>query len=128
MRLWTITLFLSLVTFNQLFGQDRNSDSDDTKLGWTVEHMPTFVGGFDSLDNFIKRNLIRPTRLKGGKVFVQFYVNIDGTTSDFVVIKGLTNEHNEMALQTLRKMPDWIPGTRNDVPVRVKMILPVKFE
>ena len=129
MRLLTITLFLMLLAFGQLLGQNKDANSGDTEvLICPVEHMPTFIGGVDSLNNFIKRNLIQPTGLKKGKVFVQFFVNADGMTSDFTVIKGLTKQHNDMALRTLRKMPKWIPGTQNDVPVRVKMILPVKFK
>lgn len=93
-----------------------------------VEHSAVYPGGVDSLKSFIKRNLAQPTEKKTGRVFVAFVINKDGTTSDFEIVRGLTKECDDKALEVLKKMPKWTPGTQQGIPVRQRFVMPVVFE
>ncbi len=93
-----------------------------------VEYSAVYPGGVDSLKSFIKRNLTQPTEKKTGRVFVAFVINKDGTTSDFEIARGLTKECDEKALEVLKKMPKWTPGTQQGIPVRQRFVMPVVFE
>src|SRR5690348_4625235 len=92
-------------------GQTKNRNPGQDRIIDPVEISATFPGGVDSLMHFIKRNLTQPAEKKTGTVFVAFIVNKDGTTSNFEVVRGLTKEHDAIALEVLRKMPMWKPGT-----------------
>lgn len=130
MRLLAILLFLTIFSSSQSCRKDINNnlDNQDTNCQ-SVERQPTFPGGIDSLKSFIKRNLIGATKeLEKGKVFIQFIVNEDGTTSNHTIYKGLTKDNDEIALRISRKIPAWNPGTQNCIPVKVKIIMPVEFE
>ena len=109
-------------------GQKENDKSNQDIIIDPVEYSASFPGGIDSLKYFIKRNLIQPTEKKIGTVFVAFIIDRDGTTSDFEVLRGLTKEHDAKALEVLKKMPKWIPGTQQGVPIRQRCVMPVKFE
>jgi protein TonB len=63
-----------------------------------------------------------------GKVFIGFIVNVDGSLSDFKIVKGLADPFDKSALETLKKMPNWIPAKQNNKPIRTKMVMPVWFD
>lgn len=108
MKLLTFALFLATLSFSLAYGQAKKDVDDQVEpiIVDPVEHSATFPGGVDSLRRFIKKNLVRPpANFKNGRVYVQFVVNKDGTTSDFTVVRGLTEECNDSALDVLRKMP-----------------------
>lgn len=93
-----------------------------------VEYSASFPGGVDSLKSFIKKNLKQPTEKQTGRVFVAFVINKDGTTSDFEIVRGLTKECDEKALEVLKKMPKWTPGMQQGIAVRQRFVMPVIFE
>jgi TonB family protein len=89
----------------------------------------SYPGGYDSLKSFIKTNLISPRQTVDfeGTVFIQFIVNEDGAPTEFNILKGLSPECDRNAIDLLKKMPKWIPGKVNGIPVKQKFVLPVKF-
>lgn len=42
-------------------------------------------------------------------------------------IKGLCESCDKEALRLVKQMPKWIPATQEGVPVKMKMIIPIKF-
>lgn len=123
-----ICLLTLLTCFFSASGQKENKRSDQDIIIDPVEYSASFPGGVDSLKHFIKKNLIQPTEKKTGTVFVAFIINKDGTTGDFEVVRGLAKEHDEKALEVLRKMPKWIPGTQRGVAIRQRFVIPIRFE
>ena len=117
---------LTLSTTN-VTGQSQVKDPEGGKIICPVEHSASFPGGSDSLKSFIKKNLTRPTDNKTGSVFIAFIVEKDGTTGDFKVVRGLTKESDEKALEVLGNMPTWIPGTQDGIPVRQRFIVPANL-
>lgn len=98
----------------------------------TVEQMPQFVGGQDSLMRFIKSNLTYPRKAQDdgvqGRVVVRFVVNKLGKIVDAKVIRGIDPNCDREALRIVLAMPKWLPGKQNGQPVSVYYTLPVMFK
>ena len=97
-----------------------------------VETMPEFPGGMDALTAFIQKNLKYPGSLSEnpiyGNVFVRFSVDVDGSVIEIEIIKGLhpdLDKEAERIIKLTSKM--WKPGKQKGKPVKVLMIIPVKF-
>ena len=113
---------LTCLTFDT-FGQTTESPAVP------VDQPASYPGGFDSLVVFVSRNLVKPVNIpQKGKVFVSFVVNADGTLTDHKIVKGLSEECNTSALEVIKKMPKWIPATKDNVAVKQNFTLPIKFE
>jgi Ca-activated chloride channel family protein len=97
----------------------------------TVESMPSFPGGEDSLKAFLQKNLVYPASSKSkgisGTVYLTFTVEKDGSISDMKVMRGVNDEFDAEAIRVLGMMPKWIPGRQNGKSVNVQMTLPIKF-
>ncbi len=96
-----------------------------------VDEMPSFEGGEAALFKYLS-NRIKYPRLAlengiKGKVILQFVVNTDGSIQDVKVLRGIGGGCDEEALNAVKKMPTWKPGSMNGKNVRVKYTLPVSF-
>jgi TonB family protein len=75
------------------------------------EQMPQFPGGVGALNIFIRNNLVVPGRICAeGYVFVGFVVEKDGTISNIKIIRGLSQQHDDSAIEVVKKMPRWLPS------------------
>ena len=96
-----------------------------------VEDKPQPAGGMHEFYQYIANEINYPAAALraniGGKVFVQFVVNKDGSLTDFQVVKGIGLGCDEEALRVLQKAPNWVPGKQRGKAVRVRMILPINF-
>ena len=96
-----------------------------------VEEMPTPVGGFSEFYQFVANNITYPTRARSmqveGKVFVQFIVDKEGYLTNVEAIKGIGAGCDEEAVRVVKSFPKWNPGKQRGIPVRVRMIIPIKF-
>lgn len=120
------TILLTLLTLTS-FGQEIDS-TNSIACVFVSEPMPSYPGGLAEMDRFIKKNLKYPKGMcVEGKVYVEFIVNENGSLSDFKVVKGLTDPFNNSALETIKKMPNWIPAKRDNQAIRTKMIIPITF-
>ncbi len=98
----------------------------------TVEERPYFgdsISYRSAIMSYLAKNTYYPINqlCETGKVIVQFIVQIDGTLTDFTIIRGLYPDYDEEALKALRKMPKWTPGKCNGEKVPVYYIVPVEF-
>ncbi len=104
---------------------------DSNTIFTNPEIMPEFIGGESELYSFIKTNLRIPEIVKenniSGKVIVQFVIEKNGSISNIDVIKKLGFGCDEEVVRVINLMPYWTPGKMNDKPVRMKMVLPIKF-
>jgi protein TonB len=119
---------LILITSNVL-GQDKDSLYAN-EIIFVSEPQPSYPGGYVEMGNFFKKNLKYPrdSRTVKGKVFIEFIVNVDGSLSDFKILKGLGKLFDSSALETIKKMPNWIPAKRDNKPILTKMVMPVTFD
>ena len=105
---------------------------DGEFFGCIQETMPSFRGGEQKLMEFLKDNLIYPSKAKDagikGKVFVEFYIEKDGTVCDAKVLRGIGYGCDEEALRVIGLMPKWSPGKQRGKAVRVRYTLPINFK
>ncbi len=91
-----------------------------------VDVKPNFPGGLTEFYNFVAKNFRVPQENKlNGKVFIQFVVEVDGSLSNFKVLRDLGNGTGDEAVRVLKKSPKWKPGILNEKPVRVLTSLPI---
>ena len=97
-----------------------------------VETMPMFRGGERKLMEFIGSNVVYPKEAIDagieGKVFVEFYIEKDGTVCDAKVLRGIGYGCDEEALRVVGLMPKWFPGKQRGQAVRVRYTLPINFK
>jgi len=97
-----------------------------------AEVMPTFKGGLQAMMKFIQKNLKYPRSAKQmgieGKVFIKFIVNYEGKVVNIEVVKGIYDDCDKEVVRVIAMMPEWKPGMQNNMPVSVRMILPIKFK
>jgi len=88
---------------------------------------------FTCLNEHINSNLVYPYPLpenyEGGKVIVNFYVDIDGSIKNPKVVKNplIDERFANAALDVVKSMPAWLPGKQNGVPARCYYTLPITF-
>ena len=101
-------------------------------FGCIQEKMPLFPGGEQMLFEFIGNNLKYPQQAKSagveGQVFVEFYVEKDGSITGGKVLRGIGYGCDEEAIRVIGLMPKWEPGTQRGKRVRVRYTLPVTFK
>ena len=107
------------------------SETSETPLE-VAEIMPEFPGGTEALLSFIKDNLEYPQKAideqTEGRVIVQFVIDKTGKVSSPEVIRGVTSELDQAALDIVSALPDWKPGEQDGQKVNVKYTLPVVFK
>ena len=99
--------------------------------GQIQETAPMFRGGYQKLQEFIDDNLVYPQEAIDagveGKVFVEFYIEKDGTVSDAKVLQGIGYGCDEEALRVVGLMPKWRPCKVRGESMRVRQTLPITF-
>lgn len=109
-----------------------NGDDETIYKGIGLEREPEPVGGFAAFNKFLQKHLHFPEAAEearvGGKVFVSFVVEKDGSLSNFTILRGPGYGTNEEALRVLKLAPAWNPGVQNDHPVRVQYNIPINFQ
>lgn len=97
-----------------------------------VEQMPQFPGGIDSLNTFLKQNLVYPEKSKQamveGVVKLNFIVNKYGNIECIKILKTLNEECDNESLRLINIMPLWLPAKHNGLEVNVSFTLEVEFK
>lgn len=62
-----------------------------------------------------------------GRVEIRFKVQLDGTLTDFEIMKSLCPVLDSVALETVKKMPKWEPGDPNLKEDNIKWQIPITF-
>lgn len=93
---------------------------------------PEYPGGVTELKKYLSESIVYPTAARKmeieGEVVVEFTVERNGNLTGINIKKGLATELDQEALRVTRNMPAWKPGTKNGVPVRVTMTMPINFK
>lgn len=96
-----------------------------------AEVMPTYPGGEKAMKDFIKNNLNYPAKAKeagiSGTVYFEVVVGKDGTLGNSKVARGVSAELDAAALEVVKKLGKFNPGSNGGKPVAVKLVLPVRF-
>ena len=113
------------------FGTVESAPVSPPKIRDHAEVMPAYEGGNEAMMKFIQKKIRFPRSPQrqqiSGTVFVRFIVNGDGSVSDVEVIKGVHPDYDKEAVRVISMLPSWKGGRHNGMPVRVRMVLPIKF-
>lgn len=96
-----------------------------------VDTSVKFRGGESALLQFISQNLVYPVIAQEqeiqGSVILEFVVEKDGSIGDVKVIKSLSKECDQAAIDVVRKLPRFTPARKQGKPVAVMFRLPIRF-
>jgi TonB family protein len=99
----------------------------------TYDTPPEFPGGLYAFMLYIQQNLRYPEQAKkkgiGGKIFMEFDVETDGTITNIRVKKGIPEapDLEKEAMRVISEMPKWKPALRKGIPVKSTSAVPVQF-
>ena len=114
-------------------GAGLNKGQTETEIfeGFNVHKMPSFPGGEAELLRFIQEHIRYPERAREanieGTVALSFVIDEQGQITDIRILRDIGGGCAQEAIQTIRKMPRWMPGEMAGRPVKVRMTLPVRF-
>jgi TonB family protein len=96
------------------------------------EMMPQYPGGEAAMLRFLADSVRYPrlaleSNIQGAAV-ISFVVEKDGSTASHEILKNPGGGCGEEALRVVKAMPRWQPAMVDDVPVRVRFSLPVRFK
>lgn len=106
----------------------------DSSIYVIVEEMPLFYGAktveetneliFKYIDGAAKKINTKDH----GTVYIQFLVDNQGNTVNPKIIRSENERLNEFAIQIIKNMPKWKPGTQRGKPVNVQYTIPIRFK
>ncbi len=97
------------------------------------EQVPEYPGGTQKLFKYLiesikfPKEVARNKEFKGGKVYLTFVLDTDGSVIDVEVVKGLHPACDAEAVRVISSMPKWRPGYQDCKPVKIKMNVPISF-
>lgn len=95
-----------------------------------IEVKPDFPGGLAKFYKYISDEFNAPTDsgFPGGKIFVSFVVEKDGSLTDIKVARDPGYRTKEEAIRVLKACRKWTPGVQNGKKVRVLYSLPITLQ
>ena len=106
---------------------EQNSFEREEQFFVAVEEMPEIIGGIES----IQRNIVYPEgAIRAGiegTVYVMAYVDENGNVVKADVLKGIGAGCNEASVAAVMKAK-FKPGRHRGKPVKVRVIIPIRFE
>lgn len=94
-----------------------------------VEVKPEYPGGMEKFYKFVQTNFKIPkaTDFPGGKIFVSFVIEKDGSLTD-IKVRDIGFGTKEEALRVMSLMPKWLPAENNGRKVRCSYMLPITLK
>lgn len=97
---------------------------------FVVEQPASPVGGMSAFYREIASSIQVPAQVRHnrveGKIFIEFVVETDGTTTNHRIMRGIDPEADQAALEAVKSAKvKWNPGTQRGTPVRSKMVIPI---
>ncbi|MEM0994644.1 MAG: energy transducer TonB [Bacteroidota bacterium] len=115
------TLIFSLIFFTQFQLTDQ-----------PISSPAIYPGGTTALIEHVQSNLEYPLSAREeaieGIVKVAFIIKTDGTIGSVGIINGLNEACDAAAKAVVESMPKWSPAFQNNIPVRSRLVLSIKFD
>ncbi|UTW61845.1 hypothetical protein KFE98_17800 [bacterium SCSIO 12741] len=132
-RLNQITILFSLCIVllgfvpSQTWAQ--SNSPEDSEVYQTVDQMPEFAHGADSLSRYLINSLTVNAECDTNdylnKIYVSFIVDTLGQVVNVDVIRGASPCMDSLMTQTFEDMPPWNPGKHEGKKVAVKLVTPI---
>lgn len=115
--------FLSFVTLAQ---------SATEKVYETVEEMPEYPGGLDSLLSYLGSaeypKMAQENDIQG-LTYIEFIVDENGNVTNVKVLRSSKHKVlDDAAIQVVKDMPKWKPGKEKGEYVKVLYTVPIQFK
>jgi len=108
-----------------------NADGSKVEEERQILEMAEFKGGELGLRRYIAQNVRYPKQAQyagmEGKVYVKFFIDTDGFVERARIEKSVDSDLDKEALRVVVAMPQWIPGTRHNLPARISYTVPINF-
>jgi periplasmic protein TonB len=119
MKKWFIILLIFFFKINVGVAQTVATDS---LIIEKPDRLAEFQGGNSALLKFLQKNFKYPEAAQrenvSGRFYVKFIVQVDGSLSNFDVIKSVGFGVDEEAIRFLKSSPKWIPAKNKGKTVR----------
>ena len=107
------------------------NESKEEEILEYIDEDAGFPGGPAAMQQWISRNVQYTQSAielgEQGKVYVSFIVEPDGSISNVVVERGVSDDLDREAKRLVRSMPRWKPGKNNGKAVRARCRIPLSF-
>lgn len=98
---------------------------DEPYINW-AEEMPEPIGGLKTLQKkVVYTEIARIARIEG-KVIIEAWIDKEGNVVDARIIRDIGGGLGESALNAVLSTK-FIPGKQRGIPVKVKVMIPVRF-
>ncbi len=99
---------------------------DMTQLENSVNKLPVYQGGAEAFQKFLddlSKELVTmlPPDQKKTFITVEYIVTKEGKTILPKVLRGATNEMNNLIIERFESMPDWSPAIRLEKPIAIRL-------
>lgn len=113
-----------------LFSQQQDEFKEQIQRIFTVvEQMPEFPGGNEALKKYFSDQKMNIGFVPKNKATdLTFCVSETGEATDLKIITKLSARKKKKIALAFKKMPQWKPGKRNGVPVKVVFNFSVQFK
>lgn len=115
-------------------GDEIIGNTNTNEIFTVVEQMPSYNGGQEAMDEFLRQNLQYPVMAKEqniqGKVWLQFTVDKFGNVKNVELAdknRTVGGGCDEEAIRVVKMMPRWNPGKQSGRPVDVRFRFPINF-
>jgi TonB family protein len=123
---------IELLEDDELIESTCYNDKGEEKAYVPYEEMPEFPGGVEGLQKYLAKALRYPNAAQKrgiqGRVYVQFVVDVNGRVENVKILRSVHPDLDEESLRVVNKMPDWKPGKRKGISVRVSYTVPLAFK
>lgn len=123
--------FDEMVVMSYSSPEVKSIQKDTTEVFNAVDQQAEFPGGMEAFAQYLQANLkYPPAAVKAnvsGKVYVQFVVNQDGSTSNFDILKSVGFGLDEEAIRVLKSVPKWEAGEHQGRKVNSRFTVPINF-
>jgi protein TonB len=107
--------------------EDKRIVEDEPVYFVAVEEMPFPIGGIEAILELIVYPTIAKRAGVEGKVFILAYINEEGNVEKTEILKGIGAGCDEAAEYAV-KNTKFSPGKQRGKPVKVKVMIPVRFQ
>lgn len=109
-----------------------NVSESDTTVYYVTEKMPRFPEGNNKLRELLTVTTQQPEDFivsdQQPIVHIQMIIEKDGSLSDIQVVRNAHPKLDSIAIETVKHLPKFEPGTYRGYSLRVRFSLPVRFK
>ena len=116
------TLFL-LFSFLSIQAQTDSTQipKNDSGIYYKPEMEASYPGGIAAWYKYLSRTMVYPSAAENnnisGRVYIQFVVEPDGSTHDYIAISG-PEELRKESISVIKKSGKWVPATQGGKNVK----------